>query len=37
MDAAPAEDVVARIRRVVGASAEGAIEAHDLRTRSPGG
>lgn len=36
MDAAPAEDVVARIRRVVAASAEGAIEAHDLRTRHAG-
>jgi len=36
MDAAPAEDVVARIRRVVADSAEGAIEAHDLRTRSAG-
>ena len=36
MDAAPAEDVVARIRRVVGSSAEGALEAHDLRTRSAG-
>ncbi len=36
MDAAPAEDVVARIRRVVGASAEGALEAHDLRMRYAG-
>ena len=36
MDAAPADDVVARIRRVVGDSAEGAIEAHDLRTRYAG-
>jgi cation diffusion facilitator family transporter len=36
MDAAPSEDVVARIRRVVGESAEGAIEAHDLRMRFAG-
>ena len=36
MDAAPSEEVVARIRRVVGASAAGAIEAHDLRMRYAG-
>lgn len=36
MDAAPAEEVLARIRRVVAEAAEGAIEAHDLRTRSAG-
>jgi cation diffusion facilitator family transporter len=36
MDAAPAEDVLARIRRVVSETAEGAIEAHDLRTRNAG-
>ncbi len=36
MDAAPPEDVVARMRRVVGESAEGAIEAHDLRMRAAG-
>ncbi|HET9018926.1 MAG TPA: cation diffusion facilitator family transporter [Acetobacteraceae bacterium] len=36
MDAAPAPDVVARIRRLVGEAAEGAIEAHDLRTRNAG-
>jgi cation diffusion facilitator family transporter len=36
MDAAPAEDVVARIRAVVGASAAGALEAHDLRMRHAG-
>ncbi len=36
MDAAPAEDVVARIRQVVGQSAAGALEAHDLRMRSAG-
>ncbi|MDA8249984.1 MAG: cation diffusion facilitator family transporter [Rhodospirillales bacterium] len=36
MDAAPAEDVVARIRHVVGQTAEGAIEAHDLRMRYAG-
>ncbi len=36
MDAAPAPDVVDRIRRLVSAHAEGAIEAHDLRTRHAG-
>jgi cation diffusion facilitator family transporter len=36
MDAAPAQDVLARIRRVVSETAEGAIEAHDLRTRNAG-
>lgn len=36
MDAAPSEDIVARIRAIVGAQAEGAIEAHDLRTRHAG-
>lgn len=36
MDTAPAERVVSRIREVVAASAEGAIEAHDLRMRSAG-
>ena len=36
MDAAPAPDVVARIRAVVGQHAEGAIEAHDLRSRHAG-
>ncbi len=36
MDAAPAEDTVARIRRVVGEAASGAIEAHDLRMRAAG-
>jgi cation diffusion facilitator family transporter len=36
MDAAPAPDVVARIRDLVSTHAEGAIEAHDLRTRHAG-
>jgi cation diffusion facilitator family transporter len=36
MDAAPAEEIVERIRVLVGEHAEGAIEAHDLRTRHAG-
>lgn len=36
MDAAPAADIVGRIRDIVGKHAEGAIEAHDLRTRHAG-
>ena len=36
MDAAPPEATVARIRQVVSEHAEGAIEAHDLRTRHAG-
>lgn len=36
MDAAPPPDVVARIRELVSTHAEGAIEAHDLRTRHAG-
>ena len=36
MDAAPAPDVVDRIRRLVADHAEGALEAHDLRTRHAG-
>ncbi len=36
MDEAPAADIVARIRALVGAHAEGAIEAHDMRTRHAG-
>lgn len=36
MDAAPAADVVERIRRLVGMHAQGALEAHDLRTRHAG-
>ena len=36
MDAAPAPDVVERIRRMVAEHAEGALEAHDLRTRHAG-
>ena len=36
MDAAPAAEIVARIRVLVAAHAEGAIEAHDLRTRHAG-
>ncbi|MCC6719385.1 MAG: cation transporter [Acetobacteraceae bacterium] len=36
MDEAPAAEIVARIRALVGEHAEGAIEAHDLRTRHAG-
>ena len=36
MDAAPSPEVVERIRTLVGAHAEGAIEAHDLRARHAG-
>jgi len=36
MDAAPPTEVVARIRQLVAESAEGAIEAHDLRMRAAG-
>ena len=36
MDAAPAPDVVDRIRRLVAEHAQGALEAHDLRTRHAG-
>jgi cation diffusion facilitator family transporter len=36
MDAAPAEEIVSRIRAIVGEHAAGAIEAHDLRTRHAG-
>lgn len=36
MDAAPPEDVVARIRAVVATEAAGALEAHDLLTRQAG-
>ena len=36
MDEAPAGDIVDRIRTIVGLQAEGAIEAHDLRTRHAG-
>lgn len=36
MDAAPAPDIVTRIRTVVADTASGAIEAHDLRTRHAG-
>lgn len=36
MDAAPPEATIARIRDVVSEHAEGAIEAHDLRTRHAG-
>ncbi len=36
MDAAPAGEIVERIRRLVGEHADGAIEAHDLRTRHAG-
>ncbi len=36
MDEAVPDELLARIRRVVAANAEGAIEAHDLRTRHAG-
>lgn len=36
MDEAPAAEIVARIRALVGQHAQGAIEAHDLRTRHAG-
>jgi cation diffusion facilitator family transporter len=36
MDAAPDNDTLVRIRRTVGTHAEGALEAHDLRTRQAG-
>lgn len=36
MDAAPAAEIVERIRALVGEHAEGAIEAHDLRMRHAG-
>lgn len=36
MDEAPAAEIVARIRALVGEHAAGAIEAHDLRTRHAG-
>jgi cation diffusion facilitator family transporter len=36
MDEAPAAEIVARIRQLVGTHAEGAIEAHDLRMRHSG-
>ncbi len=36
MDAAPAIEIVQRIRALVGETAEGAIEAHDLRMRHAG-
>ena len=36
MDAAPAEEIVARVRRLVGERAQGALEAHDLRMRQAG-
>ncbi len=36
MDAAPAEEIVARVKRLVGEHAEGALEAHDLRMRRGG-
>ncbi len=36
MDAAPAPDVVEHIRQLVAEHAEGALEAHDLRTRHAG-
>ena len=36
MDAAPAEEIIARVRRLVGETAAGALEAHDLRMRQAG-
>jgi cation diffusion facilitator family transporter len=36
MDAAPSPEIVERIRAIVAVEAEGAIEAHDLRTRHTG-
>ena len=36
MDAAPTPEIVERIRAMVASHAEGAIEAHDLRTRHAG-
>jgi cation diffusion facilitator family transporter len=36
MDAAPADEIVGRVRRLVGEHAEGALEAHDLRMRQAG-
>jgi cation diffusion facilitator family transporter len=36
MDAAPAAEIVARVRALVANHAEGAIEAHDLRMRHAG-
>jgi cation diffusion facilitator family transporter len=36
MDAAPDEETLARIRRTVSTHADGALEAHDLRTRQAG-
>jgi cation diffusion facilitator family transporter len=36
MDAAPPADIIEQIRRIVAEQAEGAIEAHDLRTRHAG-
>ena len=36
MDEAPSEDVMSRIRAIVAEQAQGAIEAHDLRTRQAG-
>jgi cation diffusion facilitator family transporter len=36
MDAAPREEIIARVRRTVGEHAEGALEAHDLRMRQSG-
>ena len=36
MDAAPPADTLARIRELISENAEGAIEAHDLRTRHAG-
>ena len=36
MDAAPEAETLARIRTLVGTHADGALEAHDLRTRQAG-
>jgi cation diffusion facilitator family transporter len=36
MDAAPADEIIGRVRRLVADHAEGALEAHDLRMRQAG-
>lgn len=36
MDAAPAEEIIGSVRRLVGETASGALEAHDLRMRHAG-
>jgi divalent metal cation (Fe/Co/Zn/Cd) transporter len=36
MDEAPSSEIVARIKNLIGEHAEGALEAHDVRTRHAG-